>query len=347
MIILDGSHGEGGGSLVRVALALSTLTGKEFKVNNIRSGRPQPGLKAQHLHAIKALKEICQAETNDIKLGSSELHFKPGKIKAGVYNIDIGTAGSISLLLQALILPCMFAPGKVTLNVTGGTCGKWQASVDYLQNVLIPHIDRFVEKIELRILKRGYFPKGGGKVSLSINPLYENIAELENIPRINVIKLGNLEQIKGVVNVSTELEEKQVGERIKSSAENILKEFDAPINIRVEYNQSLSVGGGIVLWAISSNGEAYPIYGGDALIERGKKSEDIGKEAAEKLKEEIKAAQGVDSHLADQLIPYMALLPGSEISSGEITDHALTNIYVVEKFLNVKFKVEENKVSCQ
>jgi len=105
MIEIDGSYGESGGSLVRVALALATLTGKEFKITNIRLGKKDPGLKAQHLHAIKALKEICSAKTNEIELGSDFLHYIPGKIKSGTYQIDIGTAGSISLLLQALIIP--------------------------------------------------------------------------------------------------------------------------------------------------------------------------------------------------------------------------------------------------
>ncbi|MDP3733601.1 MAG: RNA 3'-terminal phosphate cyclase, partial [Nanoarchaeota archaeon] len=156
MIELDGSYGEGGGALIRTALALSTITGTEFKVSNIRSGRKDPGLKAQHLQAINALKQICNAQTNEIELGSTALHFKPGIIKGGNYTIDIGTAGSISLLLQALIVPCMVAPSKVTLKITGGTCGKWQASVDYLQHVLLPYLRRFVEKIELKILKQGY-----------------------------------------------------------------------------------------------------------------------------------------------------------------------------------------------
>src|SRR3989344_1936380 len=105
MITLDGSKGEGGGAIVRVALALSTFTGQEFKVTEIRAGRPQPGLKAQHLAAIKALQKICNAETNEVQLGSQELWYKPGKIKAGKYEFDIGTAGSITLFLQAIILP--------------------------------------------------------------------------------------------------------------------------------------------------------------------------------------------------------------------------------------------------
>jgi RNA 3'-terminal phosphate cyclase (ATP) len=119
MIELDGSYGEGGGALMRTALALSTLTGKDIKVTNIRANRPKPALKMQHLKSIEILKEMCNAKTNNIKLGSTEIEFKPGKIKGGRYEVDIETAGSITLLLQSLILPALFAPSKVTLIVNG------------------------------------------------------------------------------------------------------------------------------------------------------------------------------------------------------------------------------------
>ncbi|MBU0456709.1 MAG: RNA 3'-terminal phosphate cyclase [Nanoarchaeota archaeon] len=360
MIELDGSYLEGGGSLVRVALALSALTGKEFKVTGIRSGRPNPGLKAQHLHGIKALKEICNAETNEIEIGATELNFRPGKVKKGIYEIDIGTAGSITLLSQALILPCLFAPAKTTINIKGGTCGKWQASVDYLQNILLPHLQRFVDKIELKILKRGYYPKGGGLVSLQITPRFkikdfntfeQFYEELQfKTSKIRLIEQGKLEQIRGIVNVSSELQEKEIAERISKSSKGILKDYEVPINIRVEYANALSIGGEIVVWGISSNNGKVDfdnpiILGGDALVEKNKSSEEIGKEAAEELKEEIESGAAVDRHLADQLISFMGLLPGSEIKTSEVSKHTKTNIYVVEKFLPVGFKVEGNKIN--
>ncbi|MBI2665467.1 RNA 3'-terminal phosphate cyclase [Candidatus Woesearchaeota archaeon] len=359
MIELDGAYGEGGGALARTALALSALTGKEFKIINIRANRPEPGLKAQHVQSIEALKKICQAKTNEINIGSTELVFQPGKIKAGKYGIDIGTAGSISLLLQALILPSMFASNKMTLEISGGTCGKWQASVDYLQNVLLPDVQRFVEKIELKVWKRGYYPKGGGKISIEISPRFKikdhNISSLYEelqfrVPKIILTTQGQLEQIRGIINISAELQEKEVGERIKKSAENSLRKLNVPINIRTDYSKTESIGGEVVLWALfSKEGKMDPdnpvILGSDALVEKGRTSEDIGKEAAEKLKEAISEGSPVDKHLADQLIPFMALLPGSEITVQEINKHTLTNIYVAEKFLPVGFKVEGNKIS--
>ncbi len=355
MLELDGSHLEGGGALVRVALALSALTGKEFRVTNIRAGRTEGGLKAQHVHAIKALKQLCNAETSAVEIGVTELHFKPGKLQSGTYEIDIGTAGSITLLLQALILPALFAPAKVTFKITGGTCGKWQASVDYLQNLLLPHLQRFAEKMELKILRRGYYPQGGGKITLEISPklkrkdfaaLADFYAEVSKIcPPTMLLEQGRLEQIRGIVNVSADLQEKEVAERIKKAAEDYVKKYAVPVTIRIEYVQSLSTGGEVLLWGVFSQGGKVVshnpvLLAGDALVEPGKRSEQIGKEAAEKVSREIDSKAAVDYYLADQLVMFMGLLPGSKIHASEVSDHTRTNMHIIEQFLPVKFEVE-------
>jgi len=360
MIELDGNYGEGGGALIRTALALSALTGQSFKVEKIRAGREKPGLKAQHLAAIKVLKEICQAKTSEVELGATEMWFEPGEVKKGIYNIDIGTAGSISLSLQALILPCLFAKGKVTLNIKGGTCGKWQASVYYLQNLLLPHLQRFVDKIELKVIKKGYYPKGGGEVKLEIYPRMKletdfgafNEELQAKCAKIDLLQQGELEQIRGIVNLSTELQEKEAGERIKKAAEGSLKEFAVPKNIRIEYSQTDSISGEVVLWALFSEKGKMDfdnpvILGGDALVEKGKSSEEVGKEAAENLKREIATGAAVDHYIEDQLIQFMGLLPGSEIAVSELSEHTKTNIYVVEKFLPVGFKISGKKISVE
>ena len=351
MIEVRGDFGEGGGQIVRSCLALSTLTGREFQITKIRQGRKQPGLKAQHLTAIDALKEICSAQTSEYHLGSTELWFKPGKIKKGSFNLDIGTAGSISLLLQALLLPCLFAPGKITLKIKGGTSGKWQASVDYLQNVLLPHLQKFGEKIEFKILKRGYYPKGGGEISISISPTYLNEfhSKLNLIPRINLTEQGKLEQIKGVVNCSNLLAEGEVAERIKESATRELKILDCPIDIRIEYAQTFSPGGELILWGkFSKEGKMDltnpTLLSSSALAEKGKKAEIVGSEAARSLIEEIKSGACVDKYLADQLLIFMALLPDSKIEVSEITTHCTTNMKIIELFLPIEFKVRENEI---
>lgn len=362
MITLDGSFGEGGGALVRTALALSALTGQEFKVINIRANRPERGLKAQHLEAIKALQQMCRAETSPIEIGSTEFWFQPGKIRRGEYSIDIGTAGSITLLLQALILPSLFAPGKVTFHITGGTCGKWQASVDYLQNLLLPHLQRFVEKIELKIIKRGYYPAGGGVCTLEISPRFKLkdfssvaafLEELEKkVADICLEEQGKLEQIRGVANISIELGHQEVGERIAQTVEVYFKKYQVPVNIRVEYAAAKSVGGEIVIWGIfSRQGKVdydNPVMlAGDALLEKNKSAEAIGREAAEELEKEIQSGAAVDTHLADQLIFFMGLLPGSSIITPAIASHTQTNMYVTEQFLPVAFAIDKNKITAQ
>ncbi len=349
MIILDGSQGEGGGAMVRVALALSTYTKQEFKITNIRAGREQGGLKAQHVAAIKALKKICNAETNDVEIGTTELHYKPGKIVPGKYEFDIGTAGSITLFLQAIILPSLFASGKITLTVKGGTSGKWQASVDYLQQILLPQLKRFVDKIELKILKRGYYPEGGGEIILEISPRKQ---KEKTVSAIILDTPGKLEQIKGVINASASLQEQRVAERIRQAAEAGLRKYQVPINIRVEYAQTKSIGGEIVLWAVFSNNGTMDlinpvILGGDALLEKGKRSEEVAKEAVEELSLEIDSNAAVDHHLADQLIPFMGLLPGSKIKVQEVTSHTQTNINIVEQFLPVKFEIKNNIIEVK
>ena len=167
--------------------------------------------------------------------------------------------------------------------------------------------------------------------------------------KIKLVSQGELEQIRGIVNLSSELEDKEIGERIKKSAENLLRDYKVPMNLRVEYANTLSIGGEIVLWGIFSLGGKVDfdnpvILGGDALVEKGKLSEVIGKEAAEMLKKEISSDTAVDRNLADQLIQFMALLPNSEILTREISNHTKTNIYVTEHFLEVGFKIEGNKV---
>jgi len=344
MIKIDGSFCEAGGQIVRTALALSVITKKPFEVNNIRKGRPTSGLKNQHLYCIKALKELCDAEVRGDSLGSEKLIFKPGKISHKNLKIDVETAGSITLIMQSLIWPCLFSDKKISIKIIGGTDVKWSIPVDYFKYVFLPYLRKYAD-IEFRIERRGYYPKGQGKVVVTIKSKHDK-SELKLTDKYNLI------QIKGVSHACIELETPNVAERQAKAASLILNRLDCPVNIRTEYSKSESIGSGITVWAIYSKDKEdidflNPIIiGADALGEKGKKSEDVGREAAEKLLGEIESDAAIDKNLADNLIPLLGLF-GGKIKTSEITNHTKTNIYVVEKFLNTKFKIKNNIISAE
>ena len=344
MIVLDGSYLEGGGQIVRTALALSTITQKAFEVTDIRKGRKKGGLKAQHLTCIKILQELCNAKAEGVELGSTYLKYYPGKIKGQTISVDIGTAGSITLLLQSLLIPSIFADSKVRLKIIGGTDVIWSPQFDYFNNVIIPQIRKYAD-IETSLIKRGYYPKGGGKVDIKIKPKF-NLENIKEAPAIDLTEQHNLIQIKGISHASLDLQKAQVAERQAKAAKLILNKLNCPIQIRTEYCETLSTGSGITLWAIFSKDPNEidinnPIrLGADALGERGKRAEEVGKEAADKLLEEVESKAPVDKHLADNLIPFLALM-GSRIKVSKITNHTLTNIYVCEQFLGKIFEVDE------
>ncbi len=358
MIRIDGSHLEAGGQICRTALALSTIIQKPFEIYDIRKGRPEPGLKNQHLYCVKALQELCGAEAEGAELGSTFLKYYPKKIVAKNLNIGIETAGSITLLMQALLLPSIFASRPISINITGGTDTKWSSNFDFFNNILLPQLQRFA-KIEAKLLKRGYYPKGNGRVEIKINPKFklndfssfgEFHAHLrQNSNPYNLLEQHHLIQIKGISHASKNLENAKVAERqAEYSLKTLKQKYNVPIQITSQYQDTLSTGSGITLWAVFSKNkedidENNPIrLGADSLGERGKSAEVVGQEAAENLIKEIESKAPVDRHLADQILPFMALIGNSKIKASEITNHCKTNIYTIEQFLGKVFEVDYN-----
>ncbi len=359
MIELDGS--KGGGQIIRTALALSTITGRPFKAINIRKSRPKPGLKPQHIAAIKALKELCNAEVKGDELGSSELYYYPKEIEPKDLDIDIGTAGSITLLMQSLILPAMLCGKQMKVSITGGTCGLGQMPIEYFQNVFFPHIKKYTKDFQVNLIKRGYYPKGKGVVEFIIKPEYKvgNFDEFieknkETFKKIFLIEQGHLLQIKGVSHASFDLESKKISERQARAATLNLKKLGCPINIRQEYQKALSTGTGITCYAICSidheeiDFDNPILIGADSFGKLGKTSEKVGNECARELIRAIRSKAPVDKHLADNLIPFMAIF-GGEMKVEEITNHTITNIEVCELFLEKKFEVdlEKNRIKIE
>ncbi|MDY0129297.1 MAG: RNA 3'-terminal phosphate cyclase [Methanosarcina vacuolata] len=323
MLEIDGSYGEGGGQLVRTAVALSAVTGNGIRITNIRKNRPNPGLKQQHLKALETATRICRAQTSGLFPGSTEISFVPVEIEGGKYDIDIGTAGSITLLLQCIMPALPFAKKKVELTIKGGTDVAWSPTINYLQNVTFRALEQLGYSGSLTLKEHGYYPKGGGKVSAYFKPC--------RLQGFNFLK--EEEEIKGISHASNL--PAHVPLRQAEAASTRLMEAGYPSQIETQSFEASSTGSGITLWT--------GYIGGSALGERGLPAEKVGKYAADEIIPELRSGASVDTHLADQLIPYMALAGNSSYTVRELSLHTTTNIWITEQFLNVKFRIEKKE----
>ncbi len=338
MIEIDGSFGEGGGQIVRTAVALSAVTGKPVHITRIRQGRPKPGLAAQHARALRALAEICDARTSGATPGSSEIIFTPGKIQGGRHRVEIGTAGSVTLLMQCLLPALLYADRPSSLQIQGGTDVQWSPAVDYFKYVFLPALSSFGARVSLEVLQRGYYPRGEGEVLLQVEPVRLLASHLES-PDCGGQTIRNTQnmqrmrsEVQGVSHCSNLPD--HVAVRQAESAEQALAQEGFPAQISREALRLPSLGSGITLW--------YGNKGASSLGERGVPAEKVGRRAAEELILELKSAAGVDVHLADQLIPYLALAGGS-YTVREISLHARTNIWTAGHFLDRRIEIKEEK----
>lgn len=341
MIELDGSKLEGGGAILRMAIALATVKDKSIHIYNIRAQRKKPGLRVQHLEGVKAVAELCSGKLKGAELGSKEIWFWPGKIESKKLDIKISTSGSTGLLFQILKLPACNAPGDVTINIDGGgTWGKWSPPLIYVQNVLLPTLAKMGYKADIKIARHGFYPVGGARVTISVQPC-------PTLTPLNLSNPGNLVTLQGISIASSHLKPARVAERQAEAAKKYLIEKGYEPRIKAQYVDSDCPGSGIVLWASTDTG---CILGSDGLGEKGKPAEKVGRQAAVRLAETLASGAGVDEHLSDQLLPFLALAKGeSLITAPELTLHAKTNIWVIEKFLKTKFQVTKGKpvkISC-
>ena len=322
MIDIDGSYLEGGGQILRTSVALSCLTKKPIHIYNIRANRNPPGLKAQHLAALLAVKELCDGELKNASLGSKEIWFYPREIKKDFLKVRISTAGSTALVLQTIFLSSLNIEKKLEIEIEGGgTFGKWAPSVIYLENVFLPTVKKFGFNAKVKIVRHGFYPKGGAKVVARILPSQLKSLEIKR----------RFEAVKGISIATKDLEKSKVAERQKAEAEKILRDF--PIDIQTRYVESLSTGTGIEVWSEPTRN------GGNCLGEKGLKAENVGKKAAKDLIKELDSKSSVDKYLADQLIPFMGLAGNSSYLAREITKHTRTNIWVTEKFVGRNFNL--------
>ena len=328
MIEIDGSHGEGGGQLVRNSAALAAVTGKAVRVSNIRAKRPNPGLAAQHVTALQALAAVSGARIDGLQPGSSQIVVTPGTPRGGRHRFDVGTAGSVTLVLQACLPAAFRAPEPTELTVIGGTDVKWSPPVDYFRFVFLPLLARMGGRVELEVLRRGYYPRGGGQVSVKVTPTAAFQPLVVEPP-------GNLKRIRGVAHAANLPPE--VAQRMKQAA---ARPFVAIAEAKIDEQslgnaQAVGPGGAVVLWTEHEN----TVLGADALAEKGVPAERVGEEAGEEMVSDLRAHASLDVHASDQVLIYAALAKGeSRFSAREVSSHALTAMWLLEAFLDVQFE---------
>lgn len=340
MIEIDGSQGEGGGQILRTALALSALTGQAFRLYNVRAGRQKPGLAPQHLAAIRAVADVCSAEVRGGALRSQDVTFAPRAApQAGEYAVDVtqaaggGSAGAATLILQALLLPLALAPGRSRVVLRGGTHVTASPSYHYLAHVYLPTLERMGIAAEALLRDFGFYPAGGGEI-------VARIPGGQTLQPLALIERGQPRRAWGVA-VAANLPA-HIPQRIASRARNVLARAGVEASVTALRERSAGPGAGLFLVAEYERSVA----GFASLGKLGKSSEQVAEEAALDLLRHYGSGQPVDMHLADQLLLPMALAAGrSELRTCRLTTHAFTHAAVIRRFLPVQilFEGEEDR----
>lgn len=332
MLEIDGSYGEGGGQVLRTALSLSCLTGTPFRIRNIRLGRRKPGLMPQHLAAVRAVQVISGATVQDAGPGSTMLGFHPRTVQGGTFEFHIGTAGSVTLLLQSLIPPLLCAGCTSLVTITGGTHVPFSPPADYLAEVFAPMLRRIGGEVRLTIDAYGFYPRGGGKIHAEIVPARTFRPVTLTVPG----KLCRITGCSGVGNLPLSIAERQRSAALLALADQPGDSFPPA---EIELVDAPGPGRGTFLFLRAETETA--LAGFSSLGALGKRAEAVGTEAAAELCRHLATCAPLDPHLADQLVPILALCPGeSSFATSRITRHLLTNLWVVNLFLPLSVQVE-------
>jgi RNA 3'-terminal phosphate cyclase (ATP) len=334
--VIDASHGEGGGQVLRTALALSVALGRPVTLQHVRARRPRPGLQPQHLTVVRALAAISDAEVSGDALDSTEVAFSPRTLRGGTYRFDIGairgSAGSVSLLLQALLLPLSLAAQPSRLRLRGGTHVPWSPPVSYLTAVFVPVVSRIGVRAALTLDRWGWYPAGGGEVDVSIAP---------GRPR-NAIRwerrtgTPTIEGLSAVSRLPRTIAERQRARALDRLAAAGL----SPTIALVEDHTALGPG---TLAMLTATGES-AAAGFSALGRRGVRAETIADEAVDPLLEYLETGAAVDDHLADQLIPFLALADApSAFTCPRLSTHLRTVAWLVERMVSVRVALHEGR----
>jgi RNA 3'-terminal phosphate cyclase (ATP) len=319
MLKLDGSVGEGGGQILRTALALSALTGQPFEIEKIRANRGKPGLMRQHLTAVRAAAEVCQAKVEGHRPGSLALSFAPGAVKPGEYAFAVGTAGSATLVLQTVLPPLLVASGPSKITVEGGTHNPLAPPFDFLDRSFLPLIRRMGPGVSARLERWGFYPAGGGRISVEIEPV-RRLQPFELLERKSILQKSARAVVANLTRSIGERELRVVREKLGIE----------PEALAVEELKGVQGAGNILTieFVMSHHHEIVSGFG-----ERGVAAEAVAGGAVNEALDYLDSGLPVGGHLADQLIIPLAMSGGGGFRTGAPSPHALTNIEVVQKFL--------------
>ncbi|NOZ56137.1 MAG: RNA 3'-phosphate cyclase [Calditrichaeota bacterium] len=327
MIEIDGAQGEGGGQILRSALALSILTQKPFRIVNIRAKRANPGLQAQHLQAVKASARISHAEVEGAALRSTRLVFRPRGKEPGRYVFDIGTAGSTLLVVQTVYLPLAAVRGRSVVTAIGGTHVPWSPCFHYLKWVWSPFLSEMGFRCDLRLERAGFYPKGGGRVVFEEEGI-ESVQPLTLKDRGRLVKLWGYSAVAKLP--------LSIAERQRNQALRRLEQQGYQAEIELDELRAVSPGTVIVLVAEFENTRAAYV----GLGARGKPAERVADEAADGLLGFLTSDATVDEFQADQLLLPLAVAEGPSVyRTPRVTNHLLTNAEVVRRFLPAEIEV--------
>jgi RNA 3'-terminal phosphate cyclase (ATP) len=325
MITIDGSKGEGGGQVLRTSLALSLATGTPFRIGNIRAGRRKPGLMRQHLTAVQAAAAVGRARVTGAEPGSRELTFEPRGLEAGDYAFSVGTAGSATLVLQTILPPLLRAAAPSTIVLEGGTHNPWAPPFEFLERAFVPLVNRLGPRVTVALERAGFYPAGGGRFVAAIDP--SPIGALTLCDRGDIV----VRRIRGVVsNLSRNIAEREV----RTARELLNWNADAGEVVMVD-----GTGPGNVL--VIEIGAEHAVEVCTGFGEVGVPSEAVARRAADDARRYLAANVPIGCHLADQLLPIMALGQGGVFRTMTLSQHARTNADIIRAFVDVRIDAIE------
>lgn len=328
MIVIDGAEGEGGGQVVRNALALSLVTGEPFRITNIRGGREKPGLMRQHLTAVEAACAIGGGECEGAAVRATEIVFRPGAVRAGDYRFAVGTAGSTGLVLQTVLMPLLTADGPSRLTIEGGTHNMMAPPFEFIARAFLPILNRMGARVEARLVRHGFYPRGGGRIEIDVTPAA--LAQIDCLDRGERRAVSAVAMVAGLPFDIAKRELATVGKYL-SWPEEAFAVLQLP--------EELGPGNALMLEA--SFDHVTEIVTGFGKL--GVAAESLAKTAAQRMAGYLASPAFAGPYLADQLLLPFALAGGGAFTTVKPSQHARTAADIIARFTGTRFAFEQQE----